>query len=116
LGEPASSTRAAAASPSRNHAAKEATPPPLADAAALLRTVANAAAGITELLDTLRDHDPAEGLQGPHPVSVALEQAAAAADDLCVSAHAAADTILAPPADPESVGYRPTSSYRPPPR
>jgi hypothetical protein len=92
-GEPASSTQAAAAPPPGNHATKEATTPPPADAAALLHTVANAAADFTELLDTLRDHYPAERLQGPHPVSVALEQAAAAAHDLSISAHAAADTI-----------------------
>jgi hypothetical protein len=98
-GEPASSTRAAAAPPPRNHATKEATPPPPADPAALLRTVANAASSFTELLDTLRDRYPAEALQGPHPVSVALEQAAAAAHDLSVSAHAAADTIGGYPAE-----------------
>src|SRR3979409_1051933 len=97
-GGPPSSPRAAAAPPPRNHAAMEATVSPPADVAALLRTVANAAAGFPELLDTLREHYPAAGLRGPHPVSVALEQAAAAAHDLSVSAHAAADTIGGYPA------------------
>lgn len=88
----------ATAPPTRNEAAKEATRPLPADAAALLHTVAEAAAGFTELLDALRNHYPVEGLEGPHPVFAALEQAAAAAYDLCVSTRAAADIIASYPA------------------
>jgi hypothetical protein len=64
---------------------------------AVLRNAADLAADLTELLDVLRDRYRADGLQGPHPTGVALEQAAAAAHDLQISARTAAESIVVPP-------------------
>jgi hypothetical protein len=63
------------------------------DMAAQLRAVAVTAAGLTTLLDSLRGHHPANGLRNTDPVAAALEQAAAAAHDLHISATIAADAI-----------------------
>lgn len=64
-----------------------------AEVAELLRTIADTAAGFVDQLDTLRNRYPTLGLRGADPVAVVLDQAAAAAQDLCSSAASAADTI-----------------------
>jgi hypothetical protein len=60
---------------------------------ALLRTIADVAAGLTEQLDVLRGRYPARVLPRADPVVAVLDQAAAAANDLHSSATIAADTI-----------------------
>jgi hypothetical protein len=68
-----------------------------------LLAVAEAAAGFTTLLDALRGHYLAVGLHGTDPVAGALEQAAAAANDLHSSAVIAADAIAD---QPPTIGLR----------
>jgi hypothetical protein len=60
---------------------------------ALLRTIADVAAGLTEQLDVLRGRYPARVLPRADPVVAVLDQAAAAANDLHSSATIAAGTI-----------------------
>jgi len=86
------------------------------DVAALLRTIATTAAGMTELLDVLRSRYPAVGLDGPDPVAAVLDQAAAAAHDLRSSAETAASTIVNRAPDDRWCGPRPDIVLREMPR
>jgi hypothetical protein len=86
------------------------------DVAAQLRTIAKTAAGLTELLDVLRTHYPAVGLDGPDPVAAVLDQAAAAAYDLRSSAEIAANTITNRAPDDRQRGPHPDIVLRKVPR
>jgi hypothetical protein len=80
--------------PAQQTPAHTATQPPTPDAAldptalpTLLYSVADVAAGLTALLDQLRSQYARERTLERHPLSGALEQAAAAAHDLDVGAR-----------------------------
>lgn len=66
-----------------------------ADVAAMLRAMADVAAGFTEQLDLLRDSYPAREQPRADPVLAVLDQAAAAANDLHNGASTAAALITA---------------------
>lgn len=64
-----------------------------AETAALPQTIADAAAGFGDQLDTLRGRYPARELHGADLLTATLDQAAAAAHDLHSSAASAADVV-----------------------